>query len=169
MRVGYAAAWLPLYLIHRAHHPLLSGEIPAFVSGLHKSTIDVASTVQLMAFEALCQGHADRLTGTIRGEAISDYAETHGFFIGGQGVCAGPPAMIQAMVSVLVGEDPAPTGRVDLEDVVGDPERCFEFLDGLVAIVLAKHAFTIEARRLSHDIAGALGTQEAWPGPRDRA
>jgi len=158
MRVAYAAAWLPLYLVQRAARPLHSGTIPVFLGGLHKSTIDVASMMQLMVFEALCDDDRGHLGRVVTVEEISSYAEARGFFIGAQGVCAGPPGMVNELIATLVGEGHSAVPLDEpLRELIGEIDRCFEFLDQLIGITLAKHVFRIHARVLVEEIAVKAG------------
>jgi hypothetical protein len=103
MRVAYAGVCMPLFLLYRATDPMSDGQVPGFVSGLHKASIDIATSIQLMLVESFKDdGGVQTLQSDGIVQSILDFVERRGLLVGQKGVCAGPPQLIRELLEVMV-------------------------------------------------------------------
>lgn len=139
MRAACGAMCLPLYLLHRAASPMRDGEVPGFVSGLHKASIDIATGAQLMLL------YAERGDP---GASLHEFVEHHGLLVGGAGVCAGPPLMIEEVTRVLSGG--AASGEIDSDAArraLGDLSGLVSYVDGILELIGARQLIGAHLRR----------------------
>lgn len=161
MRVAYAAVCLPLYLLYRGQGPMLDGAVPGFVSGLHKASIDIATGAQLL----LVLSHSgERWDGTLH-----QFIEHQRLLIGGIGVCAGPPHMIDEIVAVM-SNDPAAEAQAlgkdsaGAEDALGELGGMTGYADAVLEIVAARHLIgAYLRRRMDALVAASAALAEAQP------
>jgi hypothetical protein len=140
MRAASAAVCLPLYLLHRAARPMGDGEVPGFVSGLHKASIDIATGAQLMLID-------DPRAPFERGRLL-EFVERHGLFIGAVGVCAGPPLMVEELSRVLAGDGEAPAQGIEgAAAALGDLGGLAAYADAIVELTLARQMIGAHLRR----------------------
>ena len=140
MRAASAAVCLPLFLLHRAVRPMGDGEVPGFVSGLHKASIDIATGAQLMLID-------DPRAPFERGSLL-EFVERHGLFIGAIGVCAGPPLMVEELARVLAGDGAAPAqGSEGAAAALGDLGGLPAYADAIVELTLARQMIGAHLRR----------------------
>lgn len=139
MRIAYGAMCLPLYLLYRATSPMRDGEVPGFVSGLHKASIDIATGAQLMV---LLAHRGDVSTGS-----LLEFVEHEGLFIGAAGVCAGPPHMISELVDAMTGNHAAPAEREGVERALGDLTGLVGYVDALLELTVARQIIGAYIRR----------------------
>jgi hypothetical protein len=102
MRVACAGVFLPLYLLYRGREPMANGEVPGFVSGLHKASIDIATSIQLMLVEGFASSAAAAPHGGGAVRRIEDFVESEGLLVGHKGVCAGPPQLIHELLEAML-------------------------------------------------------------------
>lgn len=149
MRVAWAAVCLPLYLLHREAAPMQDGQVPGFVSGLHKASIDIATAVQLMLVRAR-SGDAPAGEGGPAG--VLDFVEREGLLVGALGVCAGPPHMIHELVAAMAGTPVASVGE-DVEWKVlaelGELTGLVRYVDAVLEMMAARHLIGATIRRQS--------------------
>jgi hypothetical protein len=140
MRVAYGAMCLPLYLLYRATSPMRDGEVPGFVSGLHKASIDIATGAQLM----LLLAHG----GDISTGSLLELVEHEGLLIGAAGVCAGPPHMINELLDAMTGSHAAPSAdRGLVERALGDLTGLVGYVDALLELTVARQIIGAYIRR----------------------
>jgi len=150
MRVAYAGVCLPLFLLYRAAGPMRDGEVPGFVSGLHKASIDVATSTQLMLVESFGEDDG-RQTPSSDGvvQAIIDFVEREGLFVGQKGVCAGPPQLIRELLEVMVHGRWRRSGRKSgAVEQLGELTGLGAYVDELSKIWIAKHLLIAHNARL---------------------
>lgn len=140
MRTAHAAMCLPLYLLFRADAPLRDGEVPGFVSGLHKAAIDLTTASQL---QLLLEHSGQRWHGSVH-----ELVEAHGLFIGQKGVCAGPPHLIDELERALRGQHaPAAAVLARVETALGDLSGLPCYVDALLELAAARHLVAATWRR----------------------
>lgn len=140
MRVAYAGVCLPLYLLYRADDAMGDGRVPGFVSGLHKASIDIATSIQLLLLESFHgdDGPAPWSHGGI--QDLLDFVEREGLLVGQRGVCAGPPHLIRELLEVML--DGRGGRRHENRTAVaelGDLGGLRAYVDELTAIWVGKH------------------------------
>lgn len=158
VRAAHGGVCLPLYLLHRAADPMRDGEVPGFVSGLHKASIDIATGAQLMLL------HLDQ---PVSAAGLHDFVERHGLLVGSAGVCAGPPLMIEELIRVMAAEGAAP--EVDsrpAEDSLGDLGGLVAYVDALLELTAARQLIGAHLRRSMADLRARCGSIAG--GDRDR-
>jgi hypothetical protein len=162
MRAASAAVSLPLFLLYRDAGPMGDGQVPGFVSGLHKASIDVATGAQLMLI--------DDPLGPLERGALLQFVEQHGLFIGEAGVCAGPPLMIEELVRVLSGEEAAPErGCQDAAAALGDLRGLPAYVDAILALTVARQLIGAHLRRGAAALRERCAAMAAdQPGSRKR-
>jgi hypothetical protein len=140
MRVAYAGACLPLFLLYRASDPMGDRQVPGFVSGLHKASIDIAGSCQLMLIESFKERPAKPPPPEEIVQAILDFVEREGLLIGQKGVCAGPPQLIRELLDAMLhgrgrrlDEGSAAVGQL------GDLRPVRLYVDELVRIWVGRH------------------------------
>ncbi len=160
MRVAYGAVCLPLYLLYRAANPMRDGEVPGFVSGLHKASIDIATGAQLMLL------HAER--DEVATGSVHQFVEHHGLLVGSAGVCAGPPLMIEELTRVMSDDGAAPAiDSGPAEKVLGELTGLVSYVDAVLELTVARQFIGAHLRRHM----AALRTRCASigaAGPRER-
>jgi hypothetical protein len=108
---------IPAYLIMRGHDRVENGELHPILSSMYRVTDGVRMTVHQMLFLPVVEATLAPDT-PITGHDIYQYAERNYVFQSAYGVCAGPQAMIEEFLAVLVDGKP-----VDgVEDVVFDAQ-----------------------------------------------
>jgi hypothetical protein len=149
MRVAYAGICLPLFLLYRATEPMGDGQVPGFVSGLHKASIDIATSVQLMLVEGFKEGDPQALPSESVVQGILDFVEREGLLVGQKGVCAGPPQLIRELLDVMVhGRGRRLSEKAASLDELGDLAGVVPYVDELMKIWIAKHLVIAHNARL---------------------
>lgn len=153
MRTAHAAMCLPLYLLFRADAPMGDGEVPGFVSGLHKAAIDLTTAAQL---QLLLERAGQPWGGTVH-----ELVEAQGLFVGAKGVCAGPPHLVDELERALRGDHAPPAEALArVEAALGDLRGLACYVDGLLELAAVRHLVTATWRRRLDDLR-ALGQQAA--------
>jgi hypothetical protein len=141
----------------RAWDPVGDGELPAAVAVLYKAPLGVTLTTQAMWADG-----AARFDALAEADALYEYADRSGHFIGPQQVCAGPVALIREVLHLLVhgggqGNSAAAAG------VIGDRRRFLRFAHGAASLALLHMALDRLDARLGFDLARALAADPAAP------
>ena len=105
-RLSTAVLALPTYLLMRAHNGVQNGALHPALSSLFRVTDGVRMTMHQMLFIPIGEPTTQPDAPVTRQE-ILDYAERNYSFHSEFGVCAGPRAMIEEFLSVLVDGIPA--------------------------------------------------------------
>jgi hypothetical protein len=161
MRVAYGGVCLPLFLLYRAAAPWGDAQVPGFVSGLHKASIDIATSTQLMLVEGFNAAGPESPPSDGVVQDIVDFVEREGILVGQKGVCAGPPQLIRELLEAMVhGRGRRLTGASDAVEELGDLTRAAPYVDELIKIWIAKHLVIAHNGRLMDTLearANALG------------
>lgn len=171
MRIAWAAVCLPLYLLHRAEAPMQDGQVPGFVSGLHKASIDIATAVQLMLVRAR-SGDAGT-PSEVRPGSVLDFVEQEGLLIGALGVCAGPPHMINELVVAMSspegGDEASDALEAKTRAELGELGGLVRYVDALLEMMAARHLIGATIRRHSDALcARAVELAERAPASAER-
>lgn len=139
-RLAVAVLAVPTWLMVNRRHPLPNGQLPAALSSLFRVTDGLRMVVHQMLFVPV--GERVRLPGeVVSAAAIYDYAERNHAFHSEHAVCAGPQAMVEEFLRVLVeGAAPREPQPLDsgLEALLADIDRALDY--GMLA--LRAHAAT---------------------------
>ena len=109
-RVSSLALTLPAYLLMRAQDRVENGELHAVLSSLYRVVDGVRMTMHRMLFTSVNEPFLAPEAPMTAAE-IYAYAERNTVFLSDHGVCAGPKAMIEEFLRVLV--DGQPVEHVD--------------------------------------------------------
>jgi len=168
MRVAYGGMCLPLFLLYRATDPMSDGQVPGFVSSLHKASIDIATSTQLMLAESFKQGGPEAALMAEVVPGILDFVEREGLLVGQKGVCAGPPQLIRELLEVMVHGRGRRLGEPSTAlDELGDLTGALPYVDELIKIWIGKHLVIAHNARLMDALEeraraiGATGVQAA--------
>ncbi len=96
-RLTAAAAVLPAYLLHR---PRGSRVLDGATAALYKACLGLKFLIEQRVLQELVAGGELIDGGTADG--LSDFAETSGWLVGVQEVCAAPPGLIREILDVAV-------------------------------------------------------------------
>jgi hypothetical protein len=113
------------YVMVRGEAPVENGELD---SGL-AATFRIIDGVRLVTTE-LMRAHEERhgCDDPIDAQAIADYAERYALYYGTYGVCAGPQALIDEYLRVLIDGAPAPIhAEPTFPARVGDIDAAFDY------------------------------------------
>jgi hypothetical protein len=157
---------LPTYQLMRANERVENGALHPVLSSMFRVTDGLRMTVHQMLF--LPVGEATLAPDTpMSGGEIYAYAERNFAFTSSHGVCAGPQAMIEEFLNVIIdGTAPRHAEQVELDDAVqvalASLEQAFNYgLYGLQAFAVAFSLFPLMTRTYTQlaDVA------EQWAGP----
>ena len=110
------------YVMVRGVDPIANGELDAGLAAMFR-LIDGVRLVTTEMMRATASEHGcDR---PVAAQSIADYAERYAVYYGTHGVCAGPQALIDEYLRVLIEGASAPIQvEPDVAARVGDLERC---------------------------------------------
>lgn len=156
---------LPSYVLMRRRRRVANGRLHPALAGAYRVTDGVRMTAHDMLF-AGAPARSDETAAT--GAGLRDHAERHGLLLGARGVCAGPPAMIDSFLAVLLdGADPG-DGPLDAEvaEALGGVEAAIDYgLAGLRAYGAVYALFPAAAAAE----AALRRTVTAWTGAQSPA
>jgi hypothetical protein len=161
---------LPTYQLMRAQERVENGALHPVLSSMFRVTDGLRMTVHQMLF--LPVGEATLAPDTpMSGSEIYAYAERNFAFTSSHGVCAGPQAMIEEFLSVIIdGNTPRHAEQVELDEAVqvalASLDQAFDYgLLGLQAFAVAFSLWPLMTRTYTQlaDIA------EQWAGPPSEA
>jgi hypothetical protein len=119
------------YVLVRGEDPVPNGRLDGGLGGMFR-LIDGVRLVTNDLLRAL--PGAQGCETPVSAHSVADYAERHAMYQGRYGVCAGPPALIDEYLRVLVGETSAPiqveptvAARVGDGDGDGDLEAAIDY------------------------------------------
>lgn len=151
-RLCNIALVLPTYLAMRTRHPLQNGELSPVLSSLFRVTDGLRLTAHTRMVP-IVNGTPPQAPATAATAAgLYDHAEQSAGFLSTHGVCAGPRAMIDEFIQVVVdGKQVEGADSVALdaqvEGVLNELPEVFEYgLRGLQAYVVSQALFSIVAR-----------------------
>ncbi len=141
------------YVMIRGQDPVPNGELDPGLAGMFRLIDGVrlvtTESMRMIAGEPGC----DR---PMNARSIADFAEREGTYHGTHGVCAGPAALIDEYLRVLLGEESAPIQVVpDIAARVGDLDAALEYglrgqrIESLVRIFGASQGLLHDRLRVS--------------------
>jgi hypothetical protein len=142
-RLSTTVLALPTYLLMRAEGRVGNGELHPALSSLFRVTDGLRMTMHQMLFVPIGEPALPPETPMTSSEIFA-YAERNYSFYSDQGVCAGPQAMIEDFLAVLVdGKEGAHDARFDpeLEEALGALDAAIDY--GLLALQVHAAAFSI--------------------------
>jgi len=163
-RVSSLALTLPAYLLMRAQDRVENGELHAVLSSLYRVVDGVRMTMHRMLFTSVNEPFLSPEAPMTAAE-IYAYAERNTVFLSDHGVCAGPKAMIEEFLRVLVDGQPvehAEAAPLDAhaEAALAQLDPAFDYcLHGLQAYAVVFSLWPEMARAYERLMALA----ETWP------
>lgn len=113
------------YVMVRGVAPVPNGQLDSGLAAMFR-LVDGVRLVTNDLVRALVDSQGCEVP--VSAQAIADYAERHGVFHGPHGVCAGPPALIDEYLRVLLGEEAAPIqAEPDVAARLGDLEAAIDY------------------------------------------
>jgi len=113
------------YVLVRGQDPVPNGQLDGGLAAMFR-LIDGVRLVTNDLVRATAGAHG--CDGPLDAQGIADYAERYAVYRGTWGVCAGPPALIDEYLRVLLGETSAPIQvEPDVAARVGDLEAAIDY------------------------------------------
>jgi hypothetical protein len=142
-RLATTVLALPTWLLMRAGRPVENGQLHPALSSLFRVTDGLRMTMHQMLFVPIGEPALPPETPMTSSEIFA-YAERNYSFYSDQGVCAGPQAMVEDFLAVLVDGKPATQDVVfapELEDALAAIDSAMDY--GLLALQVHAAAFSI--------------------------
>jgi hypothetical protein len=160
---------IPTYALTKCEAAVANGELHPVLSNLFRVTDGVRMTTHQMLFVPVAEATLSPLAAT-SSAALYAYAERNHAFASTHGVCAGPKAMIEEFLSVLLDGNDAPWQDVDLDPAVdaalADMQAAFDY--GLLG--LQAHAVVFSLWPMMTRTYGQLFTlASGWSGKKTAA
>jgi hypothetical protein len=141
------------YVMVRGQDPVPNGQLDAGLAGMFRLVDGVRLVTTELMRATVGQHGCDR---PLTAEGIADYAEKQGMYRGVHGVCAGPQALIEEYLRVLVGETSAPIQvEPSLAARVGDLDAALDYallgqrIESMIRIFGASQGLAIEGLRVA--------------------
>jgi hypothetical protein len=113
------------YVMVRGVDPVPNGELDSGLSAMFRLVDGVRLVTNELLRETAGAAGSDAL---VTAQGIADFADHHGTYQGNHGVCAGPPALIDEYLRVLMGEAPAPIqAEPNVAARLGDLEAAIDY------------------------------------------
>jgi hypothetical protein len=142
----------------RAWQPIADGALPAAVAVLYKVPLGVSLTTS-----AMWEDGAARFDAIVDADALYEYADQHGHFIGPRQVCGGPVAMVKEVLRLMV-DGTGPQGDPSAAAaVIGDRARFLRFAHGAASLALLAMALNRLDAGMGFDLADALAGDRGGP------
>ena len=154
---------VPAYVLMRSHHAVANGQLHPVLSSMYRVTDGVRMTMHYMLFIPFYEPTRDPNTAVTSAELYA-YAERNALFLSDYGVCAGPKAMIDEFLHVLVeGQPVEEESRVldpAIEAALADLDSAFHYgFYGLQVHAVVSSLWTAIARTCEK----LWAIIEAWP------
>ena len=157
-RLGGLTSSIADFAFLRAWSPLGDGDLPAAVAVAYKAPLGIASTTAAMWADG-----AARFDAIVEADALYEYADRRGHFIGPEQVCAGPVAMVKEVLRLVV-DGGGPQGRPSVAAaVIADSGRFMQFSHGAASLRLVRMALDRLDASMGFALAGALADDPATP------
>ena len=169
-RLSSLVLTVPAYFLMRRHDRVENGQLHPALSSMYRVTDGVRMTTHYMLFVPVEEPTRDP-EAPVTSTDVYDYAERNGLFLSDTGVCAGPKAMIDEFLGVLVNGQPvegAESMVLDpvIEDVLGNLDAAFDYgFYGLQLHAVVSALWTITPRTYER----MWDILEAWPGKPSEA
>ncbi len=143
------------YVMVRGVDPVPNGQLDSGLAAMFR-LVDGVRLVTNDLVRALVDSQGCEVPVTA--QAIAEYAERHGVYRGLHGVCAGPPALIDEYLRVLLGEEAAPIQvEPDVAARLGDLEAAIDYgllgqrIESVVRFLGASQGLLHERLRVAFD------------------
>jgi hypothetical protein len=161
-RLATTVLALPTYLLMRADGRIANGQLHPALSSLFRVTDGLRMTMHQMLFVPIGEPTLAPDTPMTSAEILA-YAERNYSFYSDHGVCAGPQAMIEEFLGVLVDGETPPGDVVfdaDLQDAIDAIERTMDY--GLLGLQVHAVTFSLwPAMARAYDSMAAIVEQWA--------
>jgi len=161
---------VPAYMLMRSHNPVANGQLHPVLSSMYRVTDGVRMTMHYMLFVPTYEPTRDPGASVTSAELYA-YAERHALFLSEYGVCAGPKAMIEEFLHILVDGQPVGGGEsmvLDpaIEAALADLDSAFNYgFYGLQTHAVVSSLWTAIPRTYER----LWAILEAWPEERSEA
>lgn len=156
LRIALALSYAPPYLFRRCRERLSSGQLPAFIGGTFKASLDVITTIVLLVIGNMSRDEYDPCKPISLNDVI-DCAERDGLYLNGQFACSGSPRQVNDFVSALLTGQPCPpvldTG---LSSIIGSFGAFFRYCDVMTKQYLVGVLFYIKVQLMMRELAQQL-------------
>ncbi len=155
---------LPAYLLMRKQHRVESGDLHPVLSNMFRVTDGVRLTIHNMLFIPVFEPTLPP-TAAMTSAEIYAYAERNYVFQSDYGVCAGPKAMIEEFLSVLIDGQPISDASefcldAEVEQALNSLDKAFNY--GLYGLQV--HAITFSVwTAMSRSYEKIWSILESWP------
>jgi hypothetical protein len=163
-RLSSLVLTVPAYVLMRRHDPVENGQLHPVLSSMYRVTDGVRMTMHYMLFIPTYEPTRDP-TAAVTSAEIYAYAERNALFLSEYGVCAGPKAMIDEFLHILVDGQPV-EGEESIvldpaiEAALADLDAAFDYgFYGLQTHAVVSSLWTAVARTYER----LLAILEAWP------
>jgi hypothetical protein len=187
--LGRIGTLIPTYLMRRRVDPFADGQLPVLVAAMFKSLAGVFLSAEAIVLDAVLHDRAgdaapgqvdlfaaDDPAAALTTEELVTLTNLVGAFAHGDAVCAGPPAMIEELLDVLLSGAPVDDeGGRELAAVLGDADELFAFAERMNAITIGRdllrhHLRDEHARLRDHRLPPVMAAQVLHAlGTRDHA
>jgi hypothetical protein len=161
---------VPAYVLMRSHDPVANGQLHPVLSSMYRVTDGVRLTMHYMLFVPIYEPTRAPEAAVTSAE-IYAYAERNALFLSDYGVCAGPKAMIDEFLHVLVDGQPIEEEEsmvLDpaIEATLADLDSAFDYgFYGLQAQAVVSSLWTTIARTYER----LWAILEVWPAEGSEA
>lgn len=161
---------VPAYMLMRRHDPVENGQLHPVLSSMYRVTDGVRMTMHYMLFIPVYEPTRDPTAAVTTAELYA-YAERNALFLSEYGVCAGPKAMIDEFLHVLVDGQPVEGEESIVLDpaikaALADLDAAFDYgFYGLQAHAVVSSLWTAIARTYER----LWAILEAWPEEKSEA
>jgi hypothetical protein len=169
-RLSSLVLTVPAYVLMRRHDPVASGQLHPVLSSIYRVTDGVRMTMHYMLFVPTYEPTREPDASVTSAELYA-YAERHALFLSEYGVCAGPKAMIEEFLRILVDGQPiegAESMVLDpaVEAALADLDSAFDYgFYGLQTHAVMSSLWTAVARTYER----LWAILEAWPADGSEA
>jgi hypothetical protein len=157
-RIGLLTTSLANFAFQRAWAPFGDGDLPAQVAVLYKAALGIALTTSSMWVDGVA-----RFDALVDAEALYDYADQSGHFIGAEQVCAGPEALVKEVLRQVVDGGGGQGDSAAAAAVVGNSQRFLRYAHAAAGLSLLRMALDRLDAGMGLDLAQALAADPAAP------
>lgn len=163
-RTARLAQSLPGWLLLRQNAPMADGTLPAPVAATFKMVIGITYALQDLQFQAVLEDRALE-HAPVEPDALMAQIEQRGLLIGPTQVCAGPQAMIRAVIALLLGGDSGAPLDPALGALIGDAARPARYAAQAMRFHAAGYMVELFVHALTRAVTGWAISRPGQPEP----
>jgi hypothetical protein len=177
--LGRIGTLIPTYLMRRRVDTLADGQLPVLVAAMFKSLAGVFLSAEAIVLDAVLQDRAgdaapgqvdlfaaDSPAAALTTEELVTLTNLLGALAHGDAVCAGPPAMIEELLDVLLSGAPVDDeGGRELAAILGDGDELFAFAERMNAITIGRDLLRHQLRDEHARLRDQTGAATRLPTP----